>query len=173
MVLRDIPDKATFLEWFRKYYPEVNAENIYTHTVVRAIHGNIESAVDTFLARRGISAGRFQVMMMLEFSDKGMKPSEIANTIGVTQATVTGLLDGLETKEYVRRMDCQDDRRACIVAITEKGKKFMEQARPDFNRWIEACYSSVNVPEKDQLVALLLKVQEAFRANLDPMARFS
>lgn len=164
MIFRELPNKETLISWFRQNCPEVDAECIYAHTFIRALTANIENSVETFLARFGISSGRFQVMLMLEFSATGMKPSEIANTIGVTQATITGLLDGLEAKEFVKRMDCQDDRRACIVGMTEKGKQFMSQARPEFNRWIGAAYGGISAAEREQLISLLMRVQKALSA---------
>src|SRR5512146_3546866 len=54
--------------------------------------------------------------------DRGrMSPSELGERLIVTRATVTGLLDSLEGRGYVRRTANPDDRRSLIVEITPSG----------------------------------------------------
>src|SRR5512146_3407045 len=50
-----------------------------------------------------------------------MSPSELGARLIVTRATVTGLLDSLEGRGYVRRTANPDDRRSLIVEITPSG----------------------------------------------------
>lgn len=152
-----IPEQEELLKAFSLYYPEAHPLSLYTHMWVRLMGSTVEDAVDAFMARHGVSSGRYLIMMILEFRPEGMKPSEIASYLGVTQATVTGLIDGLEKTGWAKRKEHQKDRRACVVILTDKGKKFIAKVRPDFNRWLGEAYSGLQDDEKLQLISLIEK----------------
>lgn len=60
---------------------------------------------------------------------KAMTMSEIARKMGHSTAAATGLVDRLQKLGYVDRMHAEDDRRKILVAVTEKGRKFVKHTR--------------------------------------------
>ena len=51
-----------------------------------------------------------------------MSPSDIASRLGITRASVTGLLDWMEKRELIVRFHHSEDRRRLKVRIIQKEK---------------------------------------------------
>lgn len=132
--------------------------SLYTHLWVRLIGSALENYVDDYLRRIDISSGRFLILMHLEVNASGMKPSEIATSLGVTQATITGLIDGLVQTNLATRKEHEKDRRACIVQLTDKGGLFIREHRPLFNKHIAQVYELLSQEDQDQLIQLCEKL---------------
>lgn len=148
---------------FAKIYPEVDSYSLFTHVWMRRMAALISESVDEFLEAHKISSGRFIILMFLELEPEGLKPSELAAQAGVTQATVTGLIDGLEKSGHVSRKEHHRDGRACVVVLTERGRKFITTVRPEFNRWVGRLYSVWTREEQEQIVTLFEKFSMPFR----------
>jgi MarR family transcriptional regulator, organic hydroperoxide resistance regulator len=56
-----------------------------------------------------------------------MTAGELARSSDLKPATVTALLDQLEGKEVVRRTRSTEDRRVCIVSLTDAGRELVER----------------------------------------------
>ncbi|MBX3032884.1 MAG: MarR family transcriptional regulator [Bdellovibrionaceae bacterium] len=149
-------------------YPEVDPLSLYTHVQMRHIACSIEDAMEKFLSEHRISSGRFFVLMALELEEKGIKPSKLSSNLGVTQATITGLIDGLSNHGLVQRREHDRDGRACVVTLTTKGREFIRELRPQFNRWIGSYYGVINAEEKNQLIRLLEKFHASVKAPSHP-----
>ena len=70
---------------------------------------SLSSAIDrdcaTRLAPHGLSEGRFTVLFLLHGAGGTLPPHELAERAGVTRATISGLIDGLQQSEAVHRVD--------------------------------------------------------------------
>lgn len=151
------PDQER-LNFYGRVYPEVDSHSLYTHVWMRMIAAVMGDAVDQFLGRYEMSSGRFIVLLALEQEPEGAKPSKLALDIGVTQATITGLIDGLEKTGFVKRKDHHEDGRACVVTLTDMGRNFMSTVRPQFNRWVGELYTAWTPEEQKQAVELFKKL---------------
>jgi DNA-binding MarR family transcriptional regulator len=56
-------------------------------------------------------------------------PSILAAELGVSQATISGMIDRLEARGYVRRSRCSIDKRKVMLDLTERGME-LENAAP-------------------------------------------
>ena len=94
------------------------------------------------LAPRGLS-GKFVLLFLLHGQSGGLSPHELAERAGVTRATVTGLLDGLERDGFLRREADEVDRRRVQVLLSAKGKAIATKLFAEHTQWIgglfEAC----------------------------------
>ncbi len=91
---------------------------------------SLSSAIDrdcaTRLAPYGLSEGRFIVLFLLHGAGGTLPPHELAERAGVTRATISGLIDGLQREGLLqRRSDAEDGRRLQIV-LTTQGKCLAE-----------------------------------------------
>lgn len=78
------------------------------------------------LAPHGLSEGRFIVLFLLHGAGGTLPPHDLAERAGVTRATISGLLDGLQREGLLqRRPDAEDGRRLQIV-LTAPGKRLAE-----------------------------------------------
>jgi len=91
--------------------------------------------VESALRPLGISFARYEVLMLLQFSQAGSLPmSLIGQRLQVHQTSVTNAVDRLERAAYVRRQPHPSDRRATIIAITDAGRELAEKATEVLNR---------------------------------------
>jgi DNA-binding MarR family transcriptional regulator len=55
-----------------------------------------------------------------------LAPSELAEAVALSQATITGIIDRLHAQDLVTRDRNEQDRRRVIVALTQKGETLVE-----------------------------------------------
>ena len=139
------------------------------HAVLRLMRvGNdLQAAVGAHIQEHGISMARFDILAhLLRADDHQLTPSVLADRAGVTRATVTGLIDGLEKSLWVRREVHPNDRRSVIVELTEEGIAFLRGILPDHAEYITRMVR--DIPDEDLLqlertLARLEKNLEALR----------
>jgi MarR family transcriptional regulator, negative regulator of the multidrug operon emrRAB len=72
--------------------------------------------------------------MMNRIPDEAINPSSLAQKLGVTRATMTGLLDGLHKKGLIERRAQASDRRKVGVLLTAGGRRTLDNILPDYYR---------------------------------------
>ena len=158
--LRDLPGQDTLRALARRI-PELDPSAVEVCLLTLRAAGDMVALFNTFLARYGLTQGRFTVMMVL-FRDpeEGLTPSVLAEKAGVTRATMTGLLDGLEREGLVQRKHLASDRRSSGVRLTGKGRKFLETILPGHYRRVAALMEPLSEPERKRLVGLMSKMRK-------------
>ncbi|MBS7779663.1 MarR family transcriptional regulator [Acidovorax sp. CCYZU-2555] len=130
---------------------------------------SLAAAIDRDCARvlsgYGLSEGRFVLLFLLEAASAGLAPRELAEQAGVTRATVTGLLDGLERDTLVERQADAADRRALRVQLTPRGRQLAQSVVAEHGRWIAGVFGGLSVDERSQLAGLLEKVGAGLAAR--------
>lgn len=89
--------------------------------------GNLEF-IKGFLKRS--KSDRINSSMMIALIDifiEDRSQSEIAASIGVTPSNMTHIIDTLEGKGLIKKEINKKNRRAFIITITEKGKKYVNE----------------------------------------------
>lgn len=94
-----------------------------------------------------------QLNCLLALFEKGpLPPSRIAKEVLVESSTVTGIIDRLEQKGFVRRVRSAQDRRKIFIELTESGQILAESAPPPIQQKI---YDGLkNLPERDLKIIL-------------------
>lgn len=92
-------------------------------------------------------------------------PSELARQVDLSQATMTGILDRLETSGLVIRQRNQKDRRRVSVTLTASGEALLERAPSALQEGLRARLSSLPSEEQEQISATLQKVVEMMGAE--------
>lgn len=121
----------------------------------------LASAIDRDCAARlgahGLSEGRFVLLFLLQDAPQGLSPHELAERAGVTRATITGLLDGLEREALVVREASAHDRRRLTVRLTPGGRRLAGPLFEEHARWISTLFAGLDPREVRQLSRLLAK----------------
>jgi len=80
-----------------------------------------------------------QMVTILTIGEIGeAKVTVIAKRMGVSPPTITGLLDRLQKKGFLKRFRDSKDRRIVFVNLTKKGYKFVEKLKKCIEqRWSE------------------------------------
>ncbi len=98
----------------------------------------------------------YSALMILEGlrDDATLRMSQLAESVGTTPPTVTKLVRDLENKGLVTRTLDEQDGRASILTLTDKGRQTLEaiiQARLDGLRSVLTEWSSEDIEKLDQL----------------------
>ena len=160
LMLRDLPRFECLLEASERYPAlEPTAFNAFLHLLRTG--DLVFGAENEFLHDRGLSQGRFTVLMLLNRCCSEPKtPAELADEASVTRATITGLLDNLERDGMVVRETSPGDRRTVLVRLTDKGQRCIDMVLPHYCRRVSALMEPLSEAERTTLVALLQKVQQ-------------
>ncbi|PCS00894.1 MarR family winged helix-turn-helix transcriptional regulator [Lactococcus fujiensis] len=79
------------------------------------------------------SHGEHQVIFYLfKNTGKPIVPSDIARYTTTSTARIATILNNLEDKKMITREISREDRRKILVGITDKGKKYAENAQSEF-----------------------------------------
>lgn len=112
--------------------------------------------------RDAMGEGRFTVLaLLLDAPDYCLAPSQLASASGVTRATMTGLLDGLERDSFVERRADKNDRRKLNVRLTPAGRNRLLELAPGLFDVLSEIGDALADGRRTALGASLLKLREA------------
>lgn len=103
------------------------------------------------------------VLSILANAEAPLPPNEIADRLIISRATVTGLLDSLERRGYIRRLPHPSDRRMILADITEAGRKAASAFRPIVHQYEKEWFGVLGEAEQHQLLVALHRLQESLR----------
>ena len=72
------------------------------------------------LAKFDVTPSQYALMSLLWDGDE-LSPSHIASELGLDNSSITGLLNRMESKELIKRVYSDEDRRSVSIKITDKG----------------------------------------------------
>lgn len=102
---------------------------------------------------------------LLDAAPNGLAPNQLAEKAGITRATVTGLLDGLQREDLIERKIDLQDRRALNIHLTPQGKQTAQQVIGQHSQWIASLFNHLSLSERHQLSTLLNKVSNGLKDN--------
>ncbi len=140
-------------------YPEIDPASSAACVMLLRVASDILAEIDDYLAARKMSQGRWHVLLLLyRTPEVAQNPCVLAHKAGVTRATMTGLLDGLERDGYVARETVAKDRRMLDVRLMPPGRKYLEEMMPGYFRLIRRVMRGLEQSEKEGMMALLTKL---------------
>ena len=107
------------------------------------------------------------VLSSLADSESPLSPNTIAERLIISRASVTGLLDSLERRGYVKRAPHGSDRRMLLIELTDAGRKVARDFRPIVHRYEKKWLGALSEKEQVQLTALLRRIQATLGAAED------
>jgi DNA-binding MarR family transcriptional regulator len=95
------------------------------------------SRADAQLRPLGLTFARYEVLMLLSFSNKGSLPlGKISERLQVNAASVTSAVDRLEAQGLVARRPNPRDGRGTLAAITAPGRRLAAKATVAMNKGV-------------------------------------
>ena len=126
---------------------------IYTYDVLHQI-------VSRYMASFGLSKSTLNILMLLRHGpEEGMQLHDLGELLLVSRANITGLIDHLEEKGYVKRVVDVTDRRARYARITKKGEGLLDDFMPLHYRNVRSLTQDLTDREKETLLELLKKTR--------------
>lgn len=116
----------------------------------------LEYGIDAFNGAQG------RILYVL-WNHDAISIQELADQTGLTNATLTSMLDRMEQKHLLERRPAQDDRRKYLIALTGKARAMEKEYRAISNRMSDLTYKGFSSAEITQLETYLERVLENVR----------
>tara|TARA_R110002050_G_scaffold9504_1_gene33045 strand:+ start:191989 stop:192492 length:504 start_codon:yes stop_codon:yes gene_type:complete len=157
--LKDLPD-VKILTKFAARYPEANIDGVIQFLTLLRVGSDLSYALDNFLGQYGLLQGRWWVLILLmREEDLTSTPSSLAEKAGVSRATMTGLIDGLDKEGLIIRVTDITDRRKFQIKLTGTGQAKLDEVMPEYYRRVDRLMSVLSPVEGDALTSMLMKLQ--------------
>ena len=101
------------------------------------------------------------VLGILADADAPLPPNQIAERLILSRATITGLVDSLERRGYVRRMPHTTDRRMLLIELTDDGRRIAHEYRVLVHQNQKVWLAALSEQEQGQLIHALHQLQAA------------
>lgn len=112
----------------------------------------------------GLTGPQLLVMQNIE-NDPGIMVRQVADNINLSSATVTSILDRLETKQHVQRIRSTEDKRRVGVFLTEQGKLVMKDAPLPLQEHFINRFVQLKEWEQSQMVATMQHIANMMDAE--------
>jgi MarR family transcriptional regulator, 2-MHQ and catechol-resistance regulon repressor len=152
-------------EGFDLLSAEVTVGFFYTHDILNQV-------LSRALAEYRLSRSTLNILMMLRHGPpQGMQLHDLGELLLVSRANVTGLIDHLEEKGYVRRIVDPQDRRVRYARITKKAETLLDEFMPVYYGHLRYLLQDLSEADKESLVGLLRKTRASLLAHADRLAQ--
>jgi MarR family transcriptional repressor of emrRAB len=154
------------MDELRKRLSEREVQGMQALFALRAAAQHMDNALNEWLADTAGSFARFQILMAL-WAMKGheIPHSDIVKAMGVTRATVSGLMTALERGGLVKSYADEEDRRKLIARLTTKGERTIRRAFETSLTHFRVVLASLSAAELTRLTALLRRIGAGFAAD--------
>ncbi len=125
--------------------------------VLSRAHKAITEQTNHFFQANGVNPTEFAVLELLYH--KGKQPlQKIGGKILLASGSITYVIDKLEKRGYITRVNSPSDRRITYAEISETGKEFMAAIFPEHEQNIHELTEALSSEEKDQAIELMKKL---------------
>jgi DNA-binding MarR family transcriptional regulator len=160
--LRAGPPPAV-MEEIRKRLSEREVQELEALFALRATAQQVDNALSEWMTDTVGSFARYKILMALWVTkEKAVPHKDIVAAMGVTRATVSGLMAALEREGFVKSYMDRDDRRKLIARLTTRGEEVISKAFVVNAARFRAVFGSLSSAELTNLTALLHRVREGF-----------
>ena len=126
----------------------------------------MRNAFDEELSEFNLTTSQFEILGYLYQTD-GLEQKQLQICTGVRAATLTGILDKLETRDLISRIPSDEDGRAKIVRMRPEGAALFAQLFDTMHRFEDKMLLGFSIAER----ALLTDWLERVAANLGDEGR--
>ena len=119
----------------------------------------------TLARAAGLTPAQLRVLQIVEARGGSATPTALAEQMGVSQATVTALVDKLVARDLVTRMRSKTDRRQTNVTITDAGRAAVAEVPDALQQRFVIAFEALKDWEQAQLVSSLERVAAMMNAT--------
>jgi MarR family transcriptional regulator, transcriptional regulator for hemolysin len=126
----------------------------------------IRQCYDQRFADLGLNLSEASLLAFVEESGP-LTQTRLAQRLGLGRAATGSVIDSLEKRGLVERQPDPDDRRVWLVTVTRAGKELVEQVNASDQVLRSELRAGISRADRQQLAALLVRLQENLAAALD------
>lgn len=108
----------------------------------------------------GLSMSQLSTLFRL-FHAQECGVSDIGESLGVTNAAASQMVDRLVGLEYLTRSEDPQDRRVKVLTLTEKGQALIQESYARRRDWLAQITTSLTTQEQETISAALTLLTEA------------
>jgi len=124
---------------------------------LRSIGNNLSQTLTPFCEKWGITPVLLRIMD--EVSQIGpVSVSGLSNGVGVVLTNVSSCCKKLERLGYVSRTRDSQDERVVLIALTERGKKLIDDIHADIEDTFQEFFESLDEGGKEELLVQLARL---------------
>jgi len=122
-------------------------------------------ALDADLADHDLSMADYEVLAQLsDAPDRRMRMSELAEIAMLSKSRLSHRMKVMEKAGWVRREECESDKRGYFAVMTEKGWKAIVKAAPDHvNSVRDRFVDHLTVKDQEDLAKIFDRIQNKLR----------
>lgn len=132
---------------------------IHAHIVFKKAERVIAGKSEKIIRANNLTDSQFSILDVL-YTKGEMRISHLLNKILATSGNMTVILKNMERDELIYRKRDEEDKRAFIVGLTDKGRDTFEKILPSHKEELEKLYSIFNEEEKKVFIHLLKKFKD-------------
>lgn len=112
------------------------------------------------------SLPRGEAMMLLYLSKyKDINPSYLSDKFGLSRSSITGILNSLEEKKYIKRIIDINDRRKMKVNLLDKGEAFIKKMNENHLNIFDKIINKIGNKDTKELIRIINKITESEDIN--------
>ena len=127
------------------------------HYLLMANHFMIQKALVTSVKDTGLTSGQPKVLDYLK-NHNGAVQKDIAAGCHIEPASLTAILNGMETKGLIERRLCPDNHRFYNVYLTETGRLYVGRLENAFDTIESYALQNFSEADKEQLIEYLSRI---------------
>ena len=145
------------MENLKRLFKEANVD-LKTMIVFHKAERLIRASEAHIFKKHQLTPTQFSVLETL-YSKGDLRIQDLIDSILATSGNMTVVIRNMVRDGWIKRETDPDDRRACIVSLTEKGRKKIIEVLPDHIRNVQKVMSVFSEEEQKQLQTLLKKLK--------------
>ena len=127
------------------------------HYLLMANHFMIQKALVTSVKDTGLTSGQPKVLDYLK-NHNGAVQKDIAAGCHIEPASLTAILNGMQTKGLIERRLCPDNHRFYNVYLTETGRLYVGRLENEFDTIESYALQNFSKADKEQLIEYLSRI---------------
>lgn len=136
-------------------------ENKHTGLLLKQVYFLNQSRLNEMFAKFDLTASQtFTLIHLLHAQEEGrvINQRDIENELDISNPTVTGILNRLETKGLIQRKTSKEDARMKHILVTQKALELDKILRKEFAKNEQALVSCLSSEEASQLNEMLQRI---------------
>ena len=131
--------------------------NLRALTVLVRATDALHEVIKKDVAQYGLNPTEFSVLELLYH--RGKQPIQlIGKKVLIASSSITYVIDKLETKNYVVRQACPEDRRVTFAELTAEGQELMERIFPLHEQVINEVFEEIDQQEIEEMIETVKKI---------------
>lgn len=150
------------LKLLKQEYSNLDIPSVLLYLELQKSYKKMKINHDLLLQKFNLSEAKFSIMMLLSYEkDMILSPSSLSEKIGSKKSTITGVIQGLEKMNLIKRKTFPNDKRTNYVQLTELGLNKLNEFLPFNYELVSNTFDVLDEEEKKQFLKLTNKLRNS------------